>query len=59
VEGGFDDGDAAALAAAAPRALRRPRWGLKSAQQVVRVRREGEAYEAAADPRTVGAALGV
>ncbi|HEX6418962.1 MAG TPA: gamma-glutamyltransferase [Acidimicrobiales bacterium] len=58
-EAGLPDEELAALAAAAPRLVRRPRWGLKSAQQVVRVRREGEAFEAAADPRTVGAALGV
>ncbi len=36
-----------------------PRWGCKSAQQVVRVPEAGAAWEAAADPRTVGLALGV
>lgn len=59
VEAGLGDGDVAALEEAAPRLVRRPRWSLKSAQQVVRVRRGDEAFEAAADPRTVGASLGV
>ncbi|MFP3900420.1 MAG: gamma-glutamyltransferase [Acidimicrobiia bacterium] len=59
VEQGFSEHDVAALAAAAPRVARAPRWGLPSAQQVVRVHRPGEAFEAAADPRTVGCALGV
>ena len=35
------------------------RWGLKSAQQVVRLARPGEAVVGAADPRTVGAAVAV
>ena len=56
LEGGFDPG-------AAPETVGRivaaPRWGCKSAQQVVRVARDGEPWEAAADPRTVGLALGV
>jgi gamma-glutamyltranspeptidase/glutathione hydrolase len=59
VEAGLPEAEVDALAAAAPRLVRRPRWALKSAQQVVRIRRDGEAFEAAADPRTVGAALGV
>jgi gamma-glutamyltranspeptidase/glutathione hydrolase len=59
VEAGFDDEDEAALRAAAPRLVAAPRWGCKSAQQVVRVPRSGEVWQAAADPRTVGLALGV
>jgi gamma-glutamyltranspeptidase / glutathione hydrolase len=59
VEDGLDDRDRAALADAAPRVSRGPRWSVASAQQVVRVRRGDEAFEGAADPRTVGAALGV
>ena len=59
IEAGFTDTDAAALASAAPRATRTHRWGLKSAQQVVRVPHPGQAVEGAADPRTVGAALPV
>lgn len=59
VEAGFAEADVEALDEAAPRAIARPRWSLKSAHQVVRVRREGEAYEAAADPRTVGSSLGI
>ncbi|HMG44158.1 MAG TPA: gamma-glutamyltransferase [Acidimicrobiales bacterium] len=59
VEGGLGDDDVVGLAAVAPRVVRGARWGLKSAQQVVRVRRGDEPYEAAADPRTVGSSLGV
>jgi hypothetical protein len=59
IEAGFDDAAADALAAAAPRALRVGRWGLPCAQQVVAVPVDGEAIVGAADPRTVGAALGV
>jgi gamma-glutamyltranspeptidase/glutathione hydrolase len=59
VEEGFDEDAVAALAATASRVVRAPRWGCKSAQQVVRAPRPGEAVVAAADPRTVGAALGV
>ena len=59
IEVGLADDHVVALAAAAPRVVRGPRWGGKSAQQVVRVRRGDEAFEAAADPRTVGAAQGV
>jgi hypothetical protein len=35
------------------------RWALPSAQQVVAVPASGEAIVAAADPRTVGAAVAV
>lgn len=59
VEGGFPDADRDGLAAQAPRIVDAPRWGCKSAQQVVRVPGDGEAWEAAADPRTVGLALAV
>ncbi|HWL43820.1 MAG TPA: gamma-glutamyltransferase [Ilumatobacter sp.] len=59
VEAGFADDEAAALAGAAPRVVAAPRWGCKSAQQVVRIPLPGQAWEAAADPRTVGLALGV
>jgi gamma-glutamyltranspeptidase/glutathione hydrolase len=59
IEAGLGDRDVVALAAAAPRVVRAARWGCKSAQQVVRVPLSGEAWEAAADPRTVGLALGV
>lgn len=41
------------------RTLHIGRWGCRSAQQVVRVASNGAAWEAAADPRTVGLALGV
>jgi gamma-glutamyltranspeptidase/glutathione hydrolase len=58
VEAGLPDGDVVALAAAAPRVVRGARWALKSAHQVVRIRRGDEAFEAAADPRTVGSAQG-
>jgi gamma-glutamyltranspeptidase / glutathione hydrolase len=59
IEAGFTDDEAAELAAAARRAVTAPRWGCKSAQQVIRVPGPGEAWVAAADPRTVGLALGV
>jgi gamma-glutamyltranspeptidase/glutathione hydrolase len=59
LEGGFATDDVAALTAVAPRVVAAPRWGCKSAQQVVRRPRAGEVWEAAADPRTVGLALGV
>ena len=59
MEGGFSEADLAALRAAAPRATSAARWGLKSAQQVVLIRRGDEAFVAAADPRTVGAAIGI
>ena len=36
-----------------------PRWGCKSAIQVVRLARPGEVHAGAADPRTQGSALGV
>lgn len=58
IEAGFDDGERAALAAAAPAARDVARWGLRSAQQVAIVPRPGATRVAAADPRTVGAALG-
>lgn len=59
IEAGFDEAEATALTAVAPRTVNAPRWGCKSAQQVVRIPEAGEAWEAAADPRTVGLALGV
>ncbi len=57
VEAGFDEGTAPAPDGT--RVVRAPRWGCKSAQQVLRLPRQGEAWEAAADPRTVGLALGL
>jgi gamma-glutamyltranspeptidase/glutathione hydrolase len=59
VEAGFADADMAALEATAPTVAHRSRWALKSAQQVIRVRRPEEAFVGAADPRTVGAAVAV
>ena len=59
LEAGFSDADADALAAAAPRAVRVGRWGLPCAQQVITVPVAGQAIVGAADPRTVGSALGV
>ena len=41
------------------RTVRAGRWACRSAQQVVRVPSPGAAWEAAADPRTVGSALGL
>ena len=59
VEAGFSAEEVEALQARAPRVVQAPRWACKSAHQVVRVPGAGEAWEAAADPRTVGLALGV
>jgi gamma-glutamyltranspeptidase / glutathione hydrolase len=59
VEAGFADSDVEALRSQASRVVTAPRWGCKSAQQVVRVPAPGAAWEAAADPRTVGMTLGV
>jgi gamma-glutamyltranspeptidase/glutathione hydrolase len=59
VEAGFAAEDVEGLRAQASRVVNAPRWGCKSAHQVVRVPSPGEAWEAAADPRTVGLALGV
>lgn len=59
IEGGFPPDVVDALRAAAVRTVDAPRWGCKSAQQVVRVPRGDEPWAAAADPRTVGLALGI
>jgi gamma-glutamyltranspeptidase/glutathione hydrolase len=59
IEAGFDAAAIDALAAVAPRLMPLERWALPSAQQVVAVPAHGEAIVAAADPRTVGAAVGV
>lgn len=59
VEAGFDAAAVDALAASAPRTVRSARWAMACAQQVVVVPVDGEALVAAADPRTVGSALGV
>ena len=59
IEAGFDEADVDALAAAAPRAIRIGRWALPCAQQVIAVPVAGQAIAGAADPRTVGSALGV
>jgi gamma-glutamyltranspeptidase/glutathione hydrolase len=58
IEVGFGEAARAGLVGSAPRALDIGRWGLASAQQIVRVQRPGEPVVGAADPRTVGAALG-
>lgn len=59
IEGGFTAADVDALRSLAARIVDAPRWGCKSAQQVVRVPRGLEPWAAAADPRTVGLALAV
>ncbi len=43
----------------AGRVVKASRWGCRSAQQIIRVPPPGEAWQAAADPRTVGLALGI
>jgi gamma-glutamyltranspeptidase / glutathione hydrolase len=59
IEAGFEEAAARALGAAAPRTARVGRWGLPCAQQVIAVPENGQAIVGAADPRTVGLALGV
>jgi gamma-glutamyltranspeptidase/glutathione hydrolase len=59
IERGFKGEDVEALTAQAARVVNAPRWGCKSAQQIVRIPDAGQAWEAAADPRTVGLALAV
>lgn len=60
VEAGMSSADVDGLRAAAPRLTSVGRWGCKSAQQVVRLPHgPDEPLVAAADPRTVGLALGV
>lgn len=49
---------AAGLREEVARTVDAPLWGCKSAQQVIRIPRGAEAWVAAADPRTVGLALG-
>jgi gamma-glutamyltranspeptidase / glutathione hydrolase len=60
VEAGFDDDALASLESAAGGSgvVGTGRWGLRCAQQVLRVPVPGEPRVAAADPRTVGLALG-
>jgi len=59
IESGFPTADVDALRSLAARIVDAPRWGCKSARQVVRVPRGREPWAAAADPRTVGLALAV
>jgi hypothetical protein len=59
IEAGFAPHDADAMRNQTERVVDAARWGCKSAHQVVRVPAPGEAWQAAADPRTVGLALGV
>lgn len=54
-EDGIDDTESFSVTG---RVTRIGRWGCRSAQQVVRIPHEGEVWAAAADPRTVGLALG-
>ncbi|MEP7202792.1 MAG: gamma-glutamyltransferase [Ilumatobacteraceae bacterium] len=59
IEAGFDADDVESLRGSVNRVIDAPRWGCKSAQQVVRIPRGPEPWVGAADPRTVGLALGV
>ena len=59
IEAGFEEPAATELAETALRAARIGRWALPCAQQVIAVPVAGEAIVGAADPRTVGSALGV
>ena len=59
IEAGFDDRRRRRARARSRRVRAVGRWGLPCAQQVIAVPVAGEAIVGAADPRTVGAALGV
>ena len=59
IEGGFGDDKLGGIADVAPRIVKSPRWATRAAQQVVRVSSQGDAVVGGADPRTVGAAVGV
>ena len=59
IEAGFEPNEVELLRGAVGRVVDAPRWGCKSAQQVVRIPRGHEPWVAAADPRTVGLALGL
>jgi gamma-glutamyltranspeptidase/glutathione hydrolase len=59
IEAGFEPDTVATLRSGATRVVSAPRWGCKSAQQVIRIPSGGELWAGAADPRTVGLALGV
>jgi gamma-glutamyltranspeptidase/glutathione hydrolase len=59
VEHGFDAVERERLGAVATRTVDVARWGLPCAQQVIVRPIGGEAIVGAADPRTVGLALGV
>jgi gamma-glutamyltranspeptidase / glutathione hydrolase len=59
VETGFAPPAVEDLAAVAPRVVPVGRWAVPSAQQVIAVPAAGQAIVGAADPRTVGAAVGV
>lgn len=56
LEAGLEDTDEFAVDG---RVLHAGRWACRSAQQVLRLPMPGEAWQAAADPRTVGLALGI
>ena len=59
IEAGFEPETSSRCERSVTRVIDAPRWGCKSAQQVVRIPRGDEPWAAAADPRTVGLALGV
>jgi len=59
LEAGLPEPAVAAVAQVAPRTVPTGRWAMAAAQQVVAVPRPGQPVVGAADPRTVGSALGV
>ena len=62
LEGGFGEEKLGDIADVAPRIVTSPRWATRAAQQVVRIASSGSetaAIVGGADPRTVGAAVGV
>ncbi len=57
VESGFEAGELEQLRSTAPSVTQVERWALHSAMQIVGVDADEAVVRAAADPRTVGAAL--
>lgn len=57
IEAGFDEAELELLRSSAPQARQVGRWAMHSAMQIVAIDADRQIISAAADPRTVGAAL--
>ena len=58
LEAGFDEARLEGISSVAPRVVKAARWATRAAQQTIRLR-AGATVAGAADPRTVGSAIGV